>query len=336
MKSISLAFFFVATAFGQRLPALLDYSMPVTYVLHLGAPPFKSHDFLFQQVRIPGPGGAAPAGVGGYTGPGDIVTTNLYLWYGLRAFSSATRGNKAVNVCDASDVHCVDALTDATTGALIIPSSNPNCGSSGCTIKIWYDHTGALRCGAAGGTACDATQATIGNRATLITNCIGSLPCASFTGSSTQSYSVAVSNFSTPISQPCTFSTVIERTAAFTTTGAWWGDSNTSSIAFLNSANTIQIFYGSAPTISVSDSAFHAMQLVINGASSDGYIDGSGNSISPGAASCVTANNVDLFGKDGFGNLLTGKVTEFGMWSATFSAGSKSTMNSNQHAYWGF
>ena len=39
------------------------------------------------------------AAAAGYTGPGDIVS-GAKVWYGLRAYNAADRGNKLVNVCN--------------------------------------------------------------------------------------------------------------------------------------------------------------------------------------------------------------------------------------------
>jgi hypothetical protein len=102
-----------------------------------------------------------------YTGEGDLVLTGLTpkAWGGLRAFSSLTCGQKAVNVCwpnGAGPEQCTDFLTSATTGNLVVTAiSGHNCTSAGeCTIKTFYDQTGLLGCSG----PCDWTQATVANR----------------------------------------------------------------------------------------------------------------------------------------------------------------------------
>jgi hypothetical protein len=52
-----------------------------------------------------------------FTGLGDIVPGAIGYW-GLRAYSSATRGTAAVRI-SRPDTTQTDLLTDATTGALI-------------------------------------------------------------------------------------------------------------------------------------------------------------------------------------------------------------------------
>src|SRR5216684_5005777 len=92
-----------------------------------------------------------------FVGSGDIVG-GWQVWYGLRAFSAAKRGTKAINVCNVSDVACADFLTDATTGALVVTTvGGSDCSVVVCIIKTLYDQSGALACTG----ACDNTQATI-------------------------------------------------------------------------------------------------------------------------------------------------------------------------------
>src|ERR1035437_3647427 len=64
-----------------------------------------------------------------YTGPLNLTGTgtNIVACFSIRACSAALRGTKAIRACDASDVHCADVLSDATTGALVIPTANPSC-----------------------------------------------------------------------------------------------------------------------------------------------------------------------------------------------------------------
>lgn len=73
------------------------------------------------------PGGGAPA----YTGVGDIVAQQY--WYGLRAYSSATRGNAAINLCDNAGANCADVATNASTGVLNAPGTR---NSIACSVAI--------------------------------------------------------------------------------------------------------------------------------------------------------------------------------------------------------
>jgi hypothetical protein len=258
-----------------------------------------------------------------YTGPGDIITTSTIAWWGLRAWSTATRGNAAANVCDSGDAHCVDALTDATTGNLIVPSSNPNCGSSACTVKKLYDQTAGGNCGG----SCDLVQATEANRPVLTTSCIGSLTCMTWNGSQIL---VSAGNFVFSGGSPYTMSGVAIRNTGHS--GNFMGTGNGAlQVVFGGTANQVFIYAGNQViNNSVPDGAFHAIQSLFNGASSALYIDGvntAGDSGGSGATSPLCLGQCN----GGF----TGSSTEGGMWSADKSA-NFSALNSNQHTYWGF
>jgi hypothetical protein len=71
--------------------------------------------------------GGAPA----FTGPGDIVT-GWDFWFGLRAFSSATRGNALVNVCNVPNSTCADFSSAPTTGNLVFA----DIGGVPCTASV--------------------------------------------------------------------------------------------------------------------------------------------------------------------------------------------------------
>src|SRR6202042_1672288 len=109
-----------------------------------------------------------------YLGPGDIKS-NWYFYYGTRAYSFATLGNKLVNLCNSTggtDVLCADASSSVSTGDLVIPGSLTSfCPGANCTIKTYYDISGNANCSSA---ACDATQLTIASRAILTASVIGS------------------------------------------------------------------------------------------------------------------------------------------------------------------
>jgi hypothetical protein len=57
-----------------------------------------------------------------YTGPGDVVS-GAKAWYGLRAYSAATAGTKAIRLCDHLGANCADISTSASTGKLNNPGT---------------------------------------------------------------------------------------------------------------------------------------------------------------------------------------------------------------------
>lgn len=275
-------------------------------------------------LQFPGPGTPHSAGGGGYTGPGDIYAFGI--WAGLRAYSAATAGTKAIELCDSAGANCADVSTNATTGVLNAPGSRgaDNCNSvNTCTIRTIYDKAGS---------ALDCVQTTTANRPTLnMTGGPGGGPAAVFVRASTQTMTCGVS---TGISntQPFTYVGLAERTG---TTGSFNTvlGSGGPDLLFNSSANGCGIYAGSVfvDTTHCADNAWHAMQGMFNNASSQFYIDGNSNSGTAGTA--VSTSNFVI--GNGIGGLLDGRVAEIGVAAGDKSA-SFSSLNSNMHTFWGF
>lgn len=263
-----------------------------------------------------------------YTGPGDI-SANATAWWGLRAYSAAQRGTKAANVCIPVDVACADLSTDAITGKLVISTiGGSSCAVVTCTIKTLYDQTTGGNCTG----TCDLTQATIATRPVLTLNCVGTLPCMTFTRASTTSM-VSAAYGSTP-AQPISASAVGERTATFTSFADMTSGRSGGSVqlGFGNSANTALLFAGTVQTATANDSTPHAVQGLYSGVASKLYIDGSSTTLSAGTNGLGGGDGLSI----GSGNnALDGFVCEAGWWISDTSA-NFSAMNSNQRSFWGF
>ena len=257
-----------------------------------------------------------------YTGPGDIAS-GAVAWYGLRAYSSAARGQKAINVCNAGDATCVDMSTDASSGALTITTvGGTNCSVSTCTIKKAYDQTG---------NGYDATQSTIASRPTLSVSCLSSLPCMAFSGSQYLQATIPAVSF------PDTYSAVAKRTGNFGAQNAIFAISGRvrCSISLVD-ANLVALFAGVAGsmTVGAADNSWHAIQALVNGGSSSLDVDGTttGGALSNNGGSTSLA----VGAYPGGSNLLNGFMAEGGYWTSAVSSGNQSSLNSNQHSYWGF
>lgn len=282
----------------------------------------------------PGPGTVhSTGGGGGFVGAGDLtITATVQAYWGLRAWTSATRGNKLINACNSTggtDVGCGDMFSDATTGILASATiGGITCPGANCTVKTIYDISGQTNCSSA---VCDLTQATVANRPTLGISGVNSRPCMQFTAASSQSL-VNSTNFA-PVSatQPFTVSYVADRTGATGAIGNVIESGASIQIGFFSSANTIFEYAGGsvASLGSVTDSTFHAVQNILNGASSVIYVDGSSNSVSAGAN--PWGSILTMGGSAGTGNKLTACVTEVSIWHGGFSSGDNSTVNANQH-----
>lgn len=260
---------------------------------------------------------ATTSGSSSYSGPGNIASGAI-AWWGLRAYNVAyaTGSDPAADILRASD--------SATTTINILSNGNFDtatavsfCASTTCTVTKLYDQTG-------NGNNTTAVAAPVA----LTFNCIGSLPCMNFNGTSHFLASPGGSN----IPQPWTISAVAERTGAFTSFGSIYGDTSNEQLMFTTSPNTVSVFGGVLLPGAATDSAFHALQGIANGASSNLYIDGTANSGSAGTNAFV-ATGATI--GNGF-NTLTGNMTEVGIWPSAFSTSTATNLSSNQHTYWGF
>lgn len=260
-----------------------------------------------------------------YTGTGDVITTNWKAWFGFRAFTSATRGNKLMNVCDSTggvDVTCVDMFSSPVTGYLVVTSPGGVGCAANCTVKTLYDQSGALFCA---GSACDVTRATVAGRATLVPNCLNGFACAQGGGNAYASAAVMGT-----LAQPMSQSGIGKRTANFTTILDIITDgSGNVQIGFSNVANNAIIFAGTIVSVAgVNDNVTHAINATFNGASTIYNIDGatatvnSGTQVSSGLVAAVS-NGVGM------------NFSEGGINSGNLSAGNLVSLNTNMHAAYG-
>lgn len=280
------------------------------------------------KAALDGSGGGPPPS---YSGPGDIVGSNWITWYGLRAFNSATRGTKIANVCIPLDAACADLSSDATTGALVISTiGGSSCGIVTCTIKTWYDQSGALACAAA--TACNITQATIANRPQLVVSCLNGLPCAQFTGGSSQQL-VSAAALASGYIQPLSLMAVANRTT-FSTYAAVLVNAPTGNkgIYFFNTANNFTLFFNSFVTASALDAHTHSIVALANSAASILKVDGTDTTGDDGGDQWF-ADSLYVGGNNS--NYLTGNIFEAGAVNGNIGSTARSSIDTNQTSYWG-
>jgi hypothetical protein len=257
---------------------------------------------------------ASQASAASYSGVGNIQTTGVIAYWSSRAFNAANAGLKSMVLCDAGDAHCVDALTSASTGAVVVPSSTPNCTGTGCTIKEFYDPTG---------NGFDMIQTTEALRFVFD----ASDGCA--ITSSTQRYSSAGTKSQ---SQPYSGGMVANKTAAatFQFPLANYTGSAGPLIGYSSSPNTPEIVSGTALTGSATDGTKHSVQALFNGASSKIAIDGSSSTGNAGTDAMSTTFTISLLGTS-----LVGKFCE-GYWFAGDISANFAAISTNQHTFWGF
>ncbi len=306
---------------GQALLQATEYVPYKNIRVTLHHAPYKDVSFQMLTAIVAGKAGTPVT----YTGPGDVITSNPAAFWALRAYTSATRGNPLAYVCDAGDAHCIEMLSDLITGAAVIPTSNPDCTSSGCTAKILHDLTGLTLCGG----PCDLTQSTEADRYTLTVNALNGHPV--LTSSSATTFMVSPVLGST-VTQPYSATVVTERTGGFTSFNVVARSiTGSPDLGFSNSTNTFYIFAGGTVSATAADSTFHAVQALYNGASSSLVIDGSATS---GNVSTDSLSSGNAFYLGNTSVALVGATAEVGWWSADKSA-NFAGLKANQSSYYG-
>ena len=245
-------------------------------------------------------------GGGGYTGPGDVVS-GAYAWYSCsRGYNAADTAN-ACNVCLPADTTCADLTLSA--GFVVLPGSLSTCNITTviCTVKTAYDKSGNGR---------NVTQATEANRPTFrpamaSNGCpTTALPCMLFTAASSQRL-ITAGGFT--ISQPVTFS-IVSNKASASNGQEQFGFAAEMFLFTNNAVNRLTIWTGAAstPNVTVSDTAWHALQAVVNRTSSNIYVDGSANA-SSAAATGATNRQIFIAGPPSVSNYWGGYVAEAGI-----------------------
>lgn len=264
-----------------------------------------------------------------FTGAGDIISGAL-AWWGLRAYNAAyaTGSNPAIDIVKTSDGSALQTINILSTGAL--DTATISGLGYGVSVTKLYDQTGNGN---------HLTQATLANMPVLTLNSIGVLPAMTFVRTSDQGLSTTTG---IAFSQPHSISHVSKRTsgAAGWGTVVSFGDASVV-VGYEDpfSGTTSLTLYASATfvTVSAADNSTHAIQLLGSGASSIIYVDGSSNVVSAGTLGSASGTYTraitlgEYNGVDGH----DGTIHETGVWSGDKS-GLFSSINSNQHAYWGF
>jgi hypothetical protein len=268
-----------------------------------------------------------PAPTSSYVGPGDVVSGWAF-WGGLRAFSGATAGTKAANICNSGDANCADVNTLANGNFDVATATGAplNCGGTGgtCTVKTLYDKSGNAR---------DITQATAANRPTLTFSCLGSLPC--MTGSTT---AILTNGVNLSQAQPWSAMAVIKNTSATTQFQAAINDGNANGIVRTNSNAGQASCFTAAGSIAggagtLTDDVWHDEECVANGVSSSLTVD-NGSAITGNLGATSLSFPPTMFG-NGFGQNNQGKIAEGGLLTSGLSTGNITSLSANAQAYWG-
>ena len=260
--------------------------------------------------------GAASAG---YTGPGDIVSS-AFAWWGLRAYSAATRGTNCVELRRDSD-HTAQPFVTLSDGKLDVGSITTFKGAANLYIRTLYDQSGNGR---------HLTQTTNSNQPRFNLADLGALPTIGGVGIDDDIMLTAALT----LPQPFTAS-VVAYYDGEAGIYAYAGETGSLAVRIGRRGGTAILDCGSEQSQTISN-GWHSVHSVANGASSDICIDGTSNTKNVGTngfSSIATAFMSDAVGVAYWGQ----RTTEFGYWpTASWSSGDKSALSSNQHTYWAF
>lgn len=299
--------------------------LALAFLLTLAAPA-QSQELLLMGAGVKATGGG---GGGSYTGPGDVTAAAAY-WSASWAYSSASRGNNAIQACNASDANCVDIATDATTGLLKISTTNVganpcNDSTNVCTIKTWYDQTGNGH---------TMTNATIAERATLLVSCTGLGTGVSCSTSTAAKYTDAIN---TTQSQAFTTLWVANRNTSTGTDEVVMSDDGFNfkvGYGFFAAANRVNCSAGTDQQISgVSDGTWYQVACVMNGASGAIQIDSTSTTKDMGT-NTLSAEKIRWLYQGG--DYMKGKVAMGAFYASGLSSGNISSISSAQHTIGGF
>ena len=261
-----------------------------------------------------------------YVGPGDIAT-GWTVWYGLRAFSAATAGTRAIDIRRASDGLTCTVLTK-TNGDLDVVTGTPCggatttafCNATHCYISKFYDKVGTN----------DASDSTAGSQLELIFNCVAALPCAKQTQASGPTYtSVASLSGSQPWSMAC--ETDLTANPSPDTVSCLTNSGNFYQISIYFGNNNDQVYAGSGLASGTSQlNVLSAITATGNGASSSlntngAVVTGNAGTQGLGALPAQVFNGT---------NATTVQYFEAGIAATSWTVPQRDNINTNMSAYW--
>ncbi len=275
-------------------------------------------------------GGIMSSVVTAYVGPGDVVS-GAAAWWGLRAYSSATTGSKAVRLRASGDNAESDFVT-LSIGSLDVASISAFLTLHGGSLFVvtLYDQTG---------NGLDVTQATSARQPAFTLSGLGSLPVISVLAANDQGLG-ATTGLGNAV--PYTMTTVQN----YTNTGALqqrWFDFRDAGSTVIQLAQwrdpTNLLDVGSGSSWTVSPGSWHSTIPIEQAPNPTLYLDGIDQGGIGGVTTALPAaagNLLHVTGFAGVGVPATTLIGEIGLWPGVFNATQAANMSANQHAYWGF
>jgi len=205
-------------------------------------------------------------------------------------------GAAVMNVCNITGAQtgCTDILSDATTGEMVPTNvGGITCpGNANCAVKKWYDQNASGVCGG----SCDLVEGFTsgsGSGNLLVANCNSSgKPCVRVVGGT--NYFKSAGNLASQ-SQPFAFSYSVYLISSATSRFLDDGSSNCAETSF-GALNFVRSNCGGSNNdlSPVNGGAFHELVLYYNGASSVGYVEGTGTNMASVGTNAFGGNSQPL------------------------------------------
>lgn len=249
-----------------------------------------------------------------YTGAGDIVSGALS-WWGLRAYNNASIGTNCCRIRRNSDNAEQDFVT-LPTGKVDQASISSFLTATTGAIVTMYDQGSSARA---------ATMATAAAQPVVNLSGIGSLVTADFSSASSHRW---MTSGGLTQGQPLTISAAVKSINTGVQQSLHLDGGSGTQLGFRNSAdNQVFLYAGSVVPATATDSVFHSIQGVSNGASSDVNVDGASTGGNPGVQAISGTTQIGI---------INGQFLELGIWAGAFSGTQSTNMDANQSTFWGY
>jgi hypothetical protein len=275
--------------------------------------------FGFRAPRAP----AAPS----YTGPLDVLSTNVWAAYSTRCTKSSYTGDvvdlkdTATGVTDETLISCNSGGTQNTSSPNAIATT---CGTA-CYPSTWYDQTGLNNCTSA---TCNEASTNVDGTG-YVRNITGTVPGMSFfTGRGVESINAAT------LSQPFWISFIVKTPSSIANNGMYGDSANSGGSATTPGPTFTEFANSNVTSATIATSTFYSVQMIFNGASSQICVNNSCGSMANAGTGGIGARF--YLGQDGYGDILGsgGYIVEAIIYTGT-PPGGRSSLATNQCAYVG-
>jgi hypothetical protein len=281
----------------------------------------------FNFFAMTGAGSSGCAAAPSYTGPLDVLSTNVWAAYSTRCTKSSYTGDvvdlkdTATGVTDETLITCNSGGTQNTSSPNAIATT---CGTA-CYPSTWYDQTGLNNCTSA---TCNEASSNVDGTG-YVRNITGTVPGMSFfSGRGVESINTAT------LSQPFWISFIVKSPSSIANNGMYGDAANSGGNASTPGPAFVAFANGNVPSGTIAVSTFYSVQLIFNGASSEVCVNNSCGSTANAGTGGIGARF--FIGQDGYGANFGagGYIIEAIFYTGTPPAG-RSSLATNQCAYVG-